>query len=56
MKKDKESISTISDDTDNLQFVIRRHPVTKQNVVYKTIEASMDDITDAIVPFNGVGQ
>lgn len=56
MIKEKESNTNISDDSGDLRFVIRRHPISKQNVVYKTIEASVDDIADGFVPFDGIGK
>lgn len=56
MKKDTESVTTIANQNQDLNFVIRRHPISKVPVVYKCVEASIDEIAESMVPFSGIGQ
>ncbi len=56
MTKDKEGVATILNETGELVFIIRRDPKTSKNVVYKAVEASVDEITDVMVPFIGIGK
>lgn len=55
MRKDTEGVTTILNDEGSLIAIIRRDPVTKANKVHMTPEASVDQITDLMVPFSGIG-